>query len=207
MDTEPVLPVRQNSTAGNQIVTRDVMDETKLKRRSPISMRSIGRFAFAVLALLILAVVSTLLLRSRSPHFVAGPVTSQGLLPGDLELQSKNFAGPEALDCGRVLLHGDPKIATECALSAQKAGKPFRVRYDLQGIDSFVAVAIVRTQVGTVESLMWDDPSGGGGRGVVFPRRCPEPVHLSVNPNGRLDCIQEDSSPPKEAMPPNAKSH
>src|ERR1700733_2581855 len=85
------------------------MGETKLRKRCLMSMRAIRRFSLAVLALLILALVSILLLRSRSTHIAAGPVTPQGLLPGDLELQSKNFAGLEALDCGRVLLQGDPQ--------------------------------------------------------------------------------------------------
>jgi hypothetical protein len=187
------------------------LEETKLKKRSPIFMRSTGRPVAAALALLILAAVGTLFLRGRSTHIRALPVTPRSvLLPGDLELQSKNFAGPNAVDCGRVLIQGDPEIATECALAAQKAGKPFRVRYDLQGIDSFVAVAIVRTQVGTVESLMWDsDPSGGGrrGPGVVFPKRCPEPVHLWVGPHGRVNCFQAEHSPPKDPMSPNAEPY
>ena len=73
--------------------------------------------------------------------------TSRGQIPSEdkLETESKRLAGPGAIDCGRVEIKGDPKEATECAIEAQKAAKPFRIRYDLQGIDSFVAVAIVRT--------------------------------------------------------------
>lgn len=174
-------------------------------------MRPIRKSVWAALTLLILATVSTAFLQSRSTHISVRPGTIRNrLLSGDLELQSKNFAGPGALDCGRVLIDGDPKIATECALAAQRAGKPFRVRYDLQGIDSLVAVAIVRTQAGAVESLMWDsDPSGGGrrGPGVVFPKECPEPVHLWVNPSGRINCFQNKSSPPKDVMSPNAEPY
>ncbi len=193
------------------IVIRVSSDETKLSRHSPISMGRIGQSVCAALALLILAGVATLAVRRRSTPLSARPGTHRSvLLPGDLEVQTSNFAGLGALDCGRVLISGDPKIATECALAAQRAGKPFRVRYDLQGIDSLVAVAIVRTQVGTVETLMWDsDPSGGGrrGPGVVFPKRCPEPVHLWVNPNGRINCFQKESSPPKDVMSPNAEPY
>jgi hypothetical protein len=175
-------------------------------------MRPIRRPVVVTLALLILAAVCTLFLRGRSKHIRALPLTAPSvlLLPGDLEVQTKKLAGLEAIDCGRVLIQGDPEIATECALAAQKAGKPFRVRYDLQGIDSFVAVAIVRTEVGTVESLLWDsDPSGGGrsGPGVVFPRRCPEPVHLWVDPHGRVNCIHEEDSPPKDPMSPKSKPY
>jgi hypothetical protein len=124
-----------------------------------------------------------------------------------LDSESKRLAGAHAIDCGRVSLDGDPKAATKCALSAQKAGKPFRVRYDVQGVDSEVALATVRTPEGTVCLLLYDsDPSGGGrrGDGVVLSRRCPDPVHLSVDPRGRIDCFQKESSPPPILMCPNA---
>jgi hypothetical protein len=124
-----------------------------------------------------------------------------------LDSESKRLAGAHAIDCGRVLLDGNPKAATNCALSAQKAGKPFRLRYDLQGVDSEVALAIVRTPEGTVCRLLYDsDPSGGGrrGGGVVFSRRCPDPVHVWVDPTGRIDCFQKESLPAPLLMCPNA---
>lgn len=131
-------------------------------------------------------------------------------VPDLLEKQSKRLAGPNAIDCGRVPIRGNPKAATDCALAAQEAKKPFRVLYDLQGIDSGVAVAIVRTDIGTVGALMYDsDPMGGGSRAheVVYPKRCPEPVHLWVNPSGRINCFQKESSPPRDAMSPNAEPY
>jgi hypothetical protein len=186
-------------------------DETKLRRGSPIPMRPIGRSVSAALASLILAAAGTVFLRGRSTHMPARLETPGTVQSADLlELQSKNLAGPEAVDCGRVPVGGDPKVATECALAAQRAGKPFRVRYDIRGIDSFIAVAIVRTPIGTVGTLQHDsDPMGGGGRAheVVSPKRCPEPVHLWVNPNGRINCFQKESSPPKDVMSPNAEPY
>jgi hypothetical protein len=174
-------------------------------------MRPIGRSVSAALALLILAAVGTVFLRGRSTHIPARLESPRTVESADLlELQSKNLAGPEAVDCGRVPVGGDPKVATECALAAQRAGKPFRVRYDIRGIDSFIAVAIVRTPIGTVGTLQYDsDPRGGGGRAheVVSPKRCPEPVHLWVNPNGRINCFQKESSPPKDVMSPNAEPY
>jgi hypothetical protein len=130
--------------------------------------------------------------------------------PDLLESQSKQLAGPGGVDCGRVLAGGDPISATKCALEAQSSEKPFRVRYDMRGIDSSVAVAIVRTPVGTVGALQYDsDPSGGGGRAheMVYPKRCPEPVHLWVNPSGRINCFQKESSPPRDVMSPNAEPY
>jgi hypothetical protein len=118
--------------------------------------------------------------------------------PDLLETQSKQLAGPHAVDCGKVLVSGDPKMATACALAAQRAGKPFRVRYDMQGIDSSVAEAIVRTSIGVVGALQYDsDVAGGGGRGfeMIYAEKCPVPVHLWVDPAGRIDCLQKESSP------------
>lgn len=127
-----------------------------------------------------------------------------------LEKRSEKLAGPGAVECGRVGIRADPKAATACALAAQEAGKPFRIRYDLQGIDSAVAVAIVRTPSGKVDALNYDsDPSGGGrrGGGVVYPTSCPEPVHLWVNPSGRINCFQQATSSPKDVMSPNLEPY
>src|SRR5258708_29076800 len=65
-----------------------------------------------------------------------------------MEEGSRKLAGPRSVDCGRVGIHQDPKSATDCALSALNAGKPFRVRYDLHSIDSSVAAGLVRPAAG-----------------------------------------------------------
>jgi hypothetical protein len=138
------------------------------------------------------------------------PQSSVDSSPDLLESQSKQMVGPRGIDCGRVLVGGDPTTATKCALKAQSSKRPFRVRYDLQGIDSSVAVSIVHTPAGNVGVLQYDsDPLGGGGRAHenVYPNRCPEPVHLWVNPSGRINCFQKESSPPRDAMSPNAEPY
>ena len=62
-----------------------------------------------------------------------------------------------------------------------------------------MAVAIVRTPSGTVGSLTYDnDPSGGGHLGeVVYPKRCPEPIHLWINASGHINCFRQETSYPK----------
>ena len=93
---------------------------------------------------------------------------------------------------GRVSARAEPKHATDCALRANGAGKPFHVRFDMQGIDSYVAVAFVRLPDGTVEVLNYDsDPMGGGGRAheIVMIKKCPTPVHLYVTGEGHLNCF------------------
>jgi len=127
-----------------------------------------------------------------------------------LDNESRRLAGPRGINCGRVPVNGDPKSTTRCALKAQEEERPFRVLYDLQGVDSSVTVGVVRTPEGAVCALTFDsDPSGGSGGGsrgygIIQASRCPDPVHLSVGQDGRIDCRQKDSSPPLTSTCPNA---
>jgi hypothetical protein len=150
---------------------------------------------------LILAAGSTLALAAAVN--VSGQI--DGLGPDLLEKRSQQLAGPNALDCGRVAPRVEPKKATDCALAANKAGKPFRVRYDMQGIDSYVAVAFVRLPDGTVEALSYDsDPAGGGGRAheVVGVSKCPLPINLYATPKGHLTCVPPKLPAPRDVMSP-----
>jgi len=174
--------------------------------RSPMLMRLLGNATVVLVGLAAVGAFAFLALRSRSHDRPVAREPAVDLL----EQQSKQLAGPYSVDCGEVLVGGDPKTATDCALAANKAGNAFRVRYDMRGIDSFVAVAIVRTPSGAVGELQYDsDPMGGGGRAheMVYPKRCPEPVHLWVNPSGRIDCFQKKSSSPRDPMSPNAEPY
>jgi hypothetical protein len=179
-------------------------------------MKGIVMIVKRVVAALSLIAISMLPASCRSANAGSSQageaaVTRRAPAPAEdrLEIESKRLAGPNAIDCGRVGIKGDPKAATQCAVAAQKAAKPFRVRYDLRGIDSSVAVAIVRTPIGTVGTLSYDsDPSGGSHVGeAVYPKKCPEPVHLWINPSGRINCFQKESSPPKDIMSPNAEPY
>jgi hypothetical protein len=129
--------------------------------------------------------------------------------PDPLERTSKRTAGKASLDCGEVPVAGNPKAATECALAAQESGKPFRVRYDLRGIDAEVGVAIVRDPAGRVMALSW---IGGPhaccvGHETVNREDCPLPIHLWVNPSGRINCFQKESSPPEYLSSPQAEPY
>jgi hypothetical protein len=130
-----------------------------------------------------------------------GPQPQNGFGPPTdfLERHSRLLAGSSGIDCGRVSVRADPAPATKCALRAQAKRKPFRVRYDQMGVDSIVALAMVRTPAGSLSVLHYDsDPSGGGGElhGFIYPTPCPEPVHLWVNPKGRVDCFHNESKDP-----------
>ena len=128
-----------------------------------------------------------------------------------LDARSAELVGPQGVDCGRVHPREDAKKTTECGLAAQAAGQAFRIRYDLQGIDSAVAVGIVRTSAGEVLALFFDgDPMGGGGvsplRQRVSVRPCPKPVHLWVDRSGRISCFQQQSASPANIMSPTPDS-
>ena len=121
----------------------------------------------------------------------------RGPLTDFMERHSQKLAGPRGINCGRVGISENPAAATKCALRSQASKRPFRVRYDIQGIDSSVAVAMVRTPSGIVSTLMYDsDPAGAGGQlhGVIHARPCPNPLHLRVNSKGRIDCFPKETS-------------
>ena len=136
------------------------------------------------------------------------------LLPivGDaMDRQSRHLMGPSGIDCGTVKVHADPKAATDCALEAQAEGKPFRVRYDVMGYDSEVAGGIVRTREGKLYALSFDGDISGQGGTSLFRERvtradCPQPIHLWVNPKGRINCFQQQLSPPSGITSPNFRA-
>ncbi len=86
---------------------------------------------------------------------------------------------PNALNCGHVPLGQDPSPVYTCAVEAQIAGKPFTASFDEPGIDSDIALGLVRTAAGSVFVLRYDgNPMGGGGSvaPVVDAYRCAKPA-------------------------------
>jgi hypothetical protein len=104
-----------------------------------------------------------------------------------VEAHAAEVAGSNAINCGRVPARQDPKTATGCALDAQKARKPFRVIYDVQGIDSRFTIAIVRSPNGLVQTLS-NEVGMGSATGPGRLKPCPVPVRLWVGPQGFADC-------------------
>jgi len=71
-------------------------------------------------------------------------------------------SGDQAQNCGRVLIGGATDTVDACAVTAFQAKKPFFARYDRQGFDSEVALAVAFDGQ-TMTFLSWDSsPSGGG---------------------------------------------
>ena len=143
-------------------------------------------------------------------HAVSGPATK--LFGDSIDWRSRWLIGRKGIDCGRVKVGGDPKIATDCALKAQHDGKPFRVTYNIMGYDSAVAGGVVRTSSGELYALSFvGDPSGSGGISLLRQHSskaaCPKPYHLWVNPKGRINCFQQELSYPKDLMSPNLEPY
>lgn len=145
------------------------------------------KFASTLASIAIVAVVTVVSLLFSLPH-KAGESSRSARQPGAgpdlLEKQTQQLAGVKAVDCGRVAWRAEPKKSTDCALAANRAEKPFRVRYDMPGIDSAVAMAYVRLPDGTVEALSYDSNPE-----VVATSKCPAPVHLYATPRGHLTCF------------------
>jgi hypothetical protein len=129
------------------------------------------------------------------------------LLGGDLLDRTMKRLVPDGIDCGRVRIGGDPGPATDCALAAFEEKRAFLIRYDLQGIDSDVAIGLVGTPDGSVKALLFDgDPHGQGGTSLsrqrVGEEACPAPVVLFRSPKGRLSCFPPDPEAKRSIMSP-----
>lgn len=123
-------------------------------------------------------------------------------LTGDLmDWKSHLLSGINSVNCGRVKIGEPVSVATRCTLQASAERKPFRVIYNLQGIDSSVAGGIVRTRDGRVLSLSYDGLSLPFQQIDVKP--CPQPYHLYVNSEGRINCFRQELPYPESLASPN----
>lgn len=85
----------------------------------------------------------------------------------DLDAFLRQRAGAGAVSCGRVAVGAPTAAADQCIAEQIAAGHAFYARYDVQGIDSRVALGALRDDAGRSAVLQWDsDPSGGGNAGA-----------------------------------------
>ena len=122
-----------------------------------------------------------------------------------MDWESHFLAGFRSMNCGRVGIRADASAATQCALHANAEEKSFSVVYEIQGYDSSVACAVVRTHSGRLLFLSYDGMSFLRQRISVTP--CPQPYHLYVNSLGRLNCFQEGLSYPQNIGSPNMEPY
>jgi hypothetical protein len=153
-----------------------------IKRRSRL-VRYLGIAALLCIAVLV----------ADSESYYVVPVTGDAM-----DWVSHFLAGFGGINCGRIGVRGDPSAATKCALEANAEGHPFRVVYNLPGIDASAADGFVRTRHGAILALRFSGCSTGCGFSLLQQRvqikPCPQPYHLYINPKGRLNCFQEQLS-------------
>lgn len=125
---------------------------------------------------------------------VALLVCSCSKKPCDLDLEARERAGANAVDCGRVAIGADRSSTDSCVAQAFQERKPFHARYEAQGIDSRVAWGVIGSASGTVTLLLYDsDPSGGSDVGAVIDARTCEGARLRADGASR-----NDGAPPFE---------
>lgn len=103
-----------------------------------------------------------------------------------LDRESRWLAGWRAVDCGHIRLRSDANPAIDCALYAFREHRPFRVRFDLQGLNSSPSQGVVFNSDGATYELFYDRRSSDSllhGYWVnerLYQRQCPSPVKLVV---------------------------
>jgi hypothetical protein len=123
------------------------------------------------------------------------------LVTGDkLDQASRRLAGPNARDCGRIRIDGDARQAKNCALSAFRDKKPFRMRYqlwDISFVDATQEVSLVGAQDGHVYELSsWFGFSSAVFGEDVSSERCGEPVAFETRTLGSgknrdmIECVR-----------------
>jgi hypothetical protein len=122
--------------------------------------------------------VSTVACNKPSPP--TGAQSPSSPLKSDAVQQKlQSYAGTGATDCGRLQVHandGAAKAASDCAMQASQAKKPFFVAYDMPGMSVGVA--------GNAEGKLFTVQSQNG---AVTGGDCPS--QLRVASSGRVTCF------------------
>ena len=106
-----------------------------------------------------------------------------------LDCVARDLSGSESVDCGRVRLSGNPKYANDCVIRAFSQRRPFRVRYDQQGIDALAARSIVMTPGSRLIEIDWSGNTWDeSDPGYVDLHPCIRPARLKTTPQGELEC-------------------
>jgi hypothetical protein len=133
----------------------------------------------------------------------ATPAQTGTSTPDAMTAELTKLAGTGATDCGRIGMSGDVQTASQCAMQANTAKKPFYVRYDLPMPDAQMAIATVRTADGKLMSVQfdskgWEKPLEGAKLSAdktVAVGPCPAPENLRVASSGRVTCFPPTQMP------------
>ncbi|MFK7800189.1 MAG: hypothetical protein AB8G95_01025 [Anaerolineae bacterium] len=116
--------------------------------------------------------------------------SSLGLGFEDFQEQVLSTAVDQAVDCGWVKVLDSPESVNQCVIDSFVAGNPFFAIYELQGIDSYPAVALVSNGAGDLIRMNFDsDPTGSGQRhnGRIDSYMCTNPKLI-----GTIDDFVDD---------------
>lgn len=97
----------------------------------------------------------------------------------DLDDDMRRFAGDAALDCGTANEAEGRADVDTCATDAFDAGSAFIARYQRQGTDSKLLIAVAMNSAGQVKIFRWDSSPCGGSSScspVTDVQACEAPV-------------------------------
>jgi len=113
-----------------------------------------------------------------------------------LESRLRTLAGNDATNCGRITPGADVKAASDCAMQANTAKRPFYVGYEMPGGEmGLITFAFAGDNTGKVHRVEyspkgWQGQMTGGeltDNNQAFTADCTAPLRLAQS--GRVTCI------------------
>jgi hypothetical protein len=122
-----------------------------------------------------------------APAPITAPPSTPAASSADVQPKLQELAGKGATDCGDVKsLSGEElKAASDCAMQAAKAKKPFLVSYDMPGLSVGVA--------GNAEGKLFTVQSSEQAGKPMPPSSMPCPSELRIANSGRVTCMPAGS--------------
>ena len=94
-----------------------------------------------------------------------------------LDRESRNLAGPSAIDCGRAPFEGPLKV-NACVLAAAQKNAPFRARYVVIAIDARTEKSLVQAADGRAYEITFMEGPYVPPEYRLKKEQCPQPLSL-----------------------------
>jgi hypothetical protein len=112
-----------------------------------------------------------------------------------LDRESRNLAGPSAIDCGRAPFEGPLKV-NACVRAATKKNAPFRARYVVSAVDARMEKSLVQAADGRAYEITFMEGPYVPPEYRLHEEQCPQPSKLhtteqATNEGGRLTCLAD----------------
>jgi len=134
-------------------------------------------------------------------------------IDGDgMERKLKSISGSTAVDCGTVRIGEPPQTASQCVMDAFGSHKPFRVRYDIRGVDTTLAGGLAQGKDGKTYAISFmgdthDDRGTLQFAQQVNVKACPAPSAIRLTDSGRVTCFPPSESKPQNLSDPQAEPY